>query len=117
MHLAGSGRPGKLVSDLAARGYRVQTCALYHTVPVQRLPDTAREALLAGVLDAVLFFSPQTAQTFVDRIIDEGLRSCCVALIACCISEAATTSLQSLRFRDIRTSSHPDLTRLLLLLD
>jgi uroporphyrinogen-III synthase len=117
LHVAGSEKPGQLAADLAARGYRVQTAALYRAVPVRTLPAALREALQAGILDAALFFSPRTAEVFADCVNGEGLGGCCRTLIACCISEAAAASLKSLTFRAVRTSDHPDQPGLLSLLD
>jgi uroporphyrinogen-III synthase len=117
LHAAGAEKPSRLAADLAARGFQVQTLALYRATPVRHLPTPTREALEARALDAILLYSPRTAQTLADCLIDDGLRECCRTLLACCISEAAAARLKSLSFRDIRWPQHPDQDGVLALLD
>lgn len=116
MHVAGASEPGPLAVDLHVRGYDVQTAMLYRAVPAARLTPVSREALRKGILDAVLLFSPNTAATFAQCVVAEGLQNCCRTLIACCISEAAATPLKSLGLKDIRWPAHPDQASMLSLL-
>jgi uroporphyrinogen-III synthase len=95
----------------------VQTATLYRAVPVRRLPAAAREAMQARTLDAVMLFSPRTAQIFVSCVNEGGLRACCHAIFACCISEAAGKALKSLQLADIRWPSRPDQACMLALLE
>jgi uroporphyrinogen-III synthase len=117
MHVAGAQEPGPLATHLCARGYDVRTAMLYRAIRAARLSPESREALLAGTIDAVLLFSPNTATTFAHCVVVEGLRNSCRTLIACCISEAAAAPLKPLGLRDVLWPTHPDQTRLLSLLD
>jgi len=117
LHVAGAEKPGQFAVDLRALGFDVQTAALYRAFPVPRLPAAAREALQVGNIDAILLFSPRTAQIFVSCVNDEGLQACCRACIVCCISEAAAKPLKSLRLPDVRWPSLPNQAGMLALLE
>ena len=74
-HAAGSAVAGDLAGDLGSAGFRVERHVLYAAEPVHRTgPDTA-EGLYAGTIDAVLFFSPRTAQSFVKVVLGGTRRS------------------------------------------
>jgi uroporphyrinogen-III synthase len=115
-HPAGAERAGQLAHDLTAQGFEVQTTGLYRAEPVQKLPPVAVEALKAGSIDAVLLYSPRTAQTFAAGVLQEGLAAAAVAITAICISDATAAALKSLRFRQVRTAARPDQAALLALL-
>jgi|HubBroStandDraft_6_1064221.scaffolds.fasta_scaffold104155_2 uroporphyrinogen-III synthase len=117
LHASGSENPGPLASNLIALGYEVRTAVLYCAVPVLQLPKAANSALRAGMLDAVLMFSPRTANAFVACTTGDGLQEYCRPLVAYCISEAAAVPLASLNFLGIRWPAHPDQPSLLALLD
>ena len=117
LHASGSQNPGPLASNLIALGYEVRTAVLYRAVPVLQLPKAANNALRAGMLDAVLLFSPRTANAFVACATGGGLQEYCRPLLAYCISEAAAAPLASLELRGIRWPAHPDQPSLLALLD
>jgi uroporphyrinogen-III synthase len=117
LHPTASARPGKLAIDLTGKGFEVRTIALYRAIHVNRLPAQAHDAMRGRLLDALLLFSPRTAQTFAACVGAAHLAEECAYLDACCISEAAAEPLGALRFRDIRWASRPDQASLLALLD
>jgi uroporphyrinogen-III synthase len=117
VHVAGSEKPGPLATSLHVLGYEVRTAMLYRAVPVARLTPAALDALRAGILDAVLLFSPNTAATFVDCVAVDGVQKCCRTLVAYCISSAAAAPLKPLELKDLRWPAHPDQAGVLSLLD
>ncbi|MEC9346938.1 MAG: uroporphyrinogen-III synthase [Pseudomonadota bacterium] len=116
-HAAGSELAGDLSGDLRRQGFTVQREVLYHAEAARTLLPATRDALDAGRIDAVLFFSPRSAQGFVSLVTEAGLEHRCSRLLACCISERAATAARALPFRTVRTAAAPNQDALLALLD
>jgi uroporphyrinogen-III synthase len=116
-HAAGDNAQGKLAEALAAKGYAVESQVLYEVIAATTLPAAAAEALAADALDAALFFSPQSARLFADRVSKAGLTQACARLIAACISETAAKALAPLAFAALRVAAKPNQDALLAGLD
>ena len=117
LHAAGTDARHELRVRLQRAGFDVRSPALYDAVEVPMLPPFAQNALRSGSVDALIVFSPRSAQIFADRIVRADLASACAHLVACCISNAAAHPLQHIPFREIRIAAHPDLDTVLALLD
>jgi uroporphyrinogen-III synthase len=117
VHGAGSSLAGDLKGELEAAGFEVRRSVLYRAEPVRTLSEPVRAALAGGELDAVLFFSPRTAKTFVRLVADHGLAADCERLLAVCLSAAVTANLGALTWRDLRTAAEPTQQALLACLD
>jgi uroporphyrinogen-III synthase len=80
------------------------------------LPDTARDALAGGDLDAVLFFSPRSAGVFRDLLlqVDESLVA---PLTALCISANTAKALAPLAFKAVRIAARPNQDAMLALVE
>lgn len=116
-HAAGSDVAGDLAGSLRAAGFTVSREVLYRAAPsAALLPGTGR-ALRDGAIDAVLFFSPRSAQAFVSLVGDAGLADSCRNVLACCISERAAMAARALPFRTVRAAVAPNQDALLALLD
>lgn len=115
-HPAGAETAGRLRQNLQARGFTVQTTVLYEAVPVDALPDTARDALAAGTLDGVLLFSPRSAKIFAALVAAAGLSEACARLDAYCISAATASALGTLAFARIAVAGAPNQESILTLL-
>jgi uroporphyrinogen-III synthase len=74
------------------------------------------KALYAGTIDAVLFFSPRTAQSFVKVVHKAGLADRLGGVVALCLSEAVSTAVRTVNWRSIHVAAQPDQTALLDLL-
>jgi uroporphyrinogen-III synthase len=107
LHVAGNEATGKLAERLSGHGYVLRREVLYDVVPVGSLPAVADETLRNRQLDAVLLFSPHSAQTFVRCVEDAGLQSACRGLICVCISRAAADRTGSGIFRETRVAALP----------
>lgn len=105
LHVAGNEATGKLAARLLEHGFVLHREVLYDVVPVERLPIAASDALRNLELDAVLLFSPLSAQTFVRCVETEGLKTACHEMIAICISRAAAEKVGSCLFRDTRIAA------------
>jgi uroporphyrinogen-III synthase len=64
LYLAGQDRTGDLAGVLGDAGIPVLTTVIYRTVPRRVLNPTARAAIEAGKIDAVLHFSRRSAANF-----------------------------------------------------
>ena len=112
-HAAGSAVAGDLAGDLADAGFRLERQALYAAEPVTELYPATAEALYAGTIDAVLFFSPRTAQSFVKVVQNSGLAERLGGVVALCLSEAVGTAVRTVRWQDIQVAAQPDQASLL----
>ena len=113
VHVAASRRAGDLAGGLEAAGFTLDHAVLYDAVPAPSLGSTTRQALATDALDAVLFFSPRTAEAFVSLVGACGLAAACERLEALCLSPAVAKTLAGLAWRRVRTASRPDQDALL----
>lgn len=107
LHVAGNEATGKLATRLSQHGFVLRSEVLYDVVPADVLPVAASEALHKRELDAVLLYSPLSAQTFVRCVEAAGLQSACRETISVCISQAAAGRLRTGLFRETRIASRP----------
>jgi uroporphyrinogen-III synthase len=117
LHVAGREASAQLARKLTDRDFEVRTAVLYDALPVESLPEQVVKALQNGALDAAMFFSPRSAQVFVDCIGKAGLGAGCARLTAFCISQAAAARLAPLTFGALRVAKNPNQEALLALLD
>jgi uroporphyrinogen-III synthase len=108
LHGSGTAVAGDLAGTLAAKGFTVRCEILYEARPATRLSADLQALLTDGALDVVTFFSPRTAQTFVNLVNSAGLASACRAVTAICISPAVARALGSMAFDHVRVASRPD---------
>jgi uroporphyrinogen-III synthase len=116
LHVAGSAVAGDLAGDLGRAGFQVERQVLYAAEPVTELGHDTVEALYAGTIDAVMFFSPRTAQSFVKVVQKTGLAERLGEVVALCLSEAVGTAVRTVNWREIHVATQPDQTALLDLL-
>ncbi len=108
VHLAGSVQAGDLAGLLDRHGFAVERFVAYRAVTAGELPDTARDALLGGQLEGVVFFSPRTAATFATLVTKAGLQATTAGLVAFCLSQAVAESLGSLTWRAHSVPDEPE---------
>lgn len=108
-HIAGSAVAGDLAGRLSAAGFTMHRQALYEAQTHDSLSPAATAALRDGGLDAVLFFSPRTAATFVTLVTRgvDPLAARCGALVAFCLSAAVATAAAGVKWRAIHVASAP----------
>lgn len=107
LHVAGNEATSRFATRLSEHGFALLRDVLYDVVPVDRLPVAASEALRNRDLDAVLLFSPLSAQTFVRCVAAAGLQATCREMISVCISRSAADEISSSLFRETRTAVQP----------
>jgi uroporphyrinogen-III synthase len=96
-----------LGKSLAPFGRMVITAEVYAMNPVTELPDGLAERLNVGEIEAALFYSKRTAQTFV-RLLERGLEKPVRAhLGVLCLSEAVAAPLLDAHFVRVGLCDHP----------
>ena len=116
LHAAGAEVAGDLAGALAAAGFAARRVTLYDARAAAILPAAADAALRSGAADAVVFFSPRTAKTFVRLTCDAGLARACRMLNAYCLSRAVAEELLALEWRGVHVAERPERESLLNLL-
>jgi uroporphyrinogen-III synthase len=115
VHAAGSVTAGDLSGLLGAAGFTLRRAVLYEVVPARALSAVTRTAMERGEIEAVVFFSPRNAATFV-RLAAE-LRGPVVSMIAVALSEAVAGVLSELPWRRIVVAASPNEAALLEVLE
>lgn len=116
-HGAGATLAGDLKGLLEADGFAVRRVVLYNAKTVEAFSDGARQALRDGSLDAVLLFSPRTAETFAELVERQGLSEALRGRAAACLSPAVARKIEHLPWADVRIARLPNREALLAVLD
>lgn len=117
IHVAGSVSAGDLAGALRVIGFAVDRVPLYEAVTATTLDQDTKKAFLDGLIDAVLFFSPRTAATFVNLVKAAGLETECGAVDAFCLSPAVARLAEELPWRQVYVAAEPTRAALLAVID
>lgn len=104
-----------LAAALRAAGFAVARRAVYEQAPAASLPDAAVQALRAGGVRAALFFSAETARSFVRLVRRAGVADKIVAVEAVSIGQPASMALSPLSWRRMQVAERPNQEQMLLL--
>ena len=113
IHVAANVAAGKLAENLTESGFDVIRVPLYQSTQATTLSDGGRTALQQGRVDAVMFFSPRTATTFVSLITALGIESACRGADAICLSPAVADRAGKVVWRRVAVASIPSQDALL----
>ena len=113
---AGRGHAGALAAVLRQDGFRVVRRVTYRSRPVRVLMPEAEQALRADRVRAALFFSAETARSFVRAVQAADLADAVRAADAMAIGPAAGVALQALPWRRVSVAEQPTQDALLALL-
>jgi uroporphyrinogen-III synthase len=113
---AGHGQSLALAAELRASGYRVARRVAYKAIPVARLPEPARVALLDRRSRFVLLFSAETARHFVRLVRQAGLLRALSDCVAITIGPQAAMALRDLPWARIHVAAKPTQDEMLALL-
>ena len=112
-HAAGTRMAGDLAGMVEEAGFTYRRAVLYEARAADELSAATVQALKAGTVDGALFFSPRTAQCFVDLVRKGGLAGACGRIIAFCLSPAVAGKANALTWREICVAAQPDQAALL----
>jgi uroporphyrinogen-III synthase len=93
LYAAGEERSGDLAGELAEKGFEVETAVVYRAHPRKTLANVAKDALKAGAVDGVLFYSRRSAAAFALALRTDKLAPLGAKVACFCISEAAAEAL------------------------
>lgn len=93
LYLAGENRSGDLAGELRAKGFAVETIAIYRAVASEILPVAATDALARGA-DGVLHFSRRSSEAYVDAARGAGLLERALRPVQFCLSAQVAAPLQ-----------------------
>ncbi len=116
LHATGRGQGHALEQTLRGLGCVVHRRTLYRADPAQRLSPAAVAALHDGGLRAALFFSTETARTFVRLVTRARLERHLTGIEACAIGQPAAVALRPLPWRRVRVAARPNQDEMLALL-
>lgn len=117
LHVAGEQVAGGLAGPLRAAGFDVRRQTLYEARQATSLSPECAAVIRERRLDAVLFFSPRSAQAFARLAASRGLDADCGDLDALCLSPAVAAALKPLSWRCVRVAARPHQGALLALLN
>jgi len=104
LHLSGDVIRIDIVKTLSQKSIPVERLIVYETQEASRFSSETQTSLKAGMLDAVLFFSPRTAQTFQKLCQDIKLESMCASIRAICLSNSIKEEILTLPWKKIRVA-------------
>lgn len=116
LHVAGSSVAGDLAGDLGKAGFVVDRAVLYAAEPAASLSVPCIEALRAGELDGVLFFSPRSGRAFARLARLAGCEESCRRLTGWFLSQAVSAACD-LPLRARRIAAEPTQAALLATID
>ncbi len=117
LHVAANVTAGDLQGALASHGFEVRKTQLYESRTAVALSDELVDALKTARIDAVLFFSPRTAETFVTLAKNAGVDGHLAEVTAYALSAAVAKTLRAVHWRAIRVAAKPEQEALLAVLD
>lgn len=96
LHLAGGHRAGDIVAELQALGLEAKRVRVYEAVAASSLPAHIRDQIKEGNIDAVLFFSPRSAETFLSLAAapaaNDDFSGALLGMAALCLSDAVAAA-------------------------
>jgi len=116
-HPAARKTAGDLGEILRDGGYQIDRQTVYTAHASQTLPQQISDAIAAHHIDAVLFFSPRTAETFVKLIKSHKLEGELTDTCAICLSPAVQLRTADLTWQRTHVASKPTQEYLLSILD
>jgi len=110
------GQGTELAKALRALGFRVLRRVAYRAAPARALPEPALTHLRQAGIGAAMFFSTETARTFVRLVSGAGLAGAVAGTEAFSISERSAVALRALPWRRISVAAKPNQDSMLVLM-
>ena len=117
LHAGGEHLAFDIAGQLSTVGFSAARAIVYRMVSREALPKDVRTDIGNGGLDAVLFFSPRTAESFVSLYGRAGLGNETKRMTAYCLSGAVAKAAAALPWKTVAIAARPDQESLLALLD
>jgi uroporphyrinogen-III synthase len=101
LHIAGRDADSRAREILEKSGHRVTSWIVYETLPAADFTAVTRTLLENQKLEAILLFSPRTAQVLANLLKKTALEACCTGLAAICLSDTVAKVLRPLGWRHL----------------
>ncbi len=111
LYLAGEDRAGDLAGSLAAHGIAIETAIVYRAVAERGFSRRLAAGVAAGPLDAVLHYSPRSAEAFLAGAEAAGLTGAMLAAVHLCLSADVAAPLEAAGAAQVRIGRHNGLAR------
>ncbi len=117
LHVAGSEIAGDLAAMVVAAGFECRREMLYEAEKARTMSASLTAAIKDNQIDAVLLYSPRSAETFVQLLRKARIVRYCRSMNAVCLSQAVADKVNDLGWKDILIAAHPSQDALLEALD
>ncbi len=97
LYAAGEERSGDLAARLAEHGFDVETVVVYRAEARKEIANVAKDALKAGAVDGVLFYSQRSAAAFALALRAANLAPLAQGVTCFCLSTATAEALSRRR--------------------
>ncbi len=108
LYATGEERSGDLAARLQERGFDVETAVLYRAVARNELANVAKDALRAGTVDGVLFYSQRSGAAFVLALRAAHLAPLSAGVTCYCLSAATAEPLSGVVTGKLLIADRPD---------
>jgi uroporphyrinogen-III synthase len=117
LHVAGEEQAGDLAGLLTEKGFDVETATLYRAEPRARLAGVAEDALKAGAVDGVLFYSRRSAAAFALALRAGNLAPLAENIVCFCISASTAEAIAKVATGKTLIAEKPDQLALFAIID
>lgn len=117
LHIAGTEIAGDLAAMVGEAGFECRREVLYEAEKARTLSTSLTAAIKENQIDAVLLYSPRSADAFVQLLRKARIVRSCQSMKAICLSQAVAQKVEELHWREVLIASHPTQESLLELLD
>lgn len=117
LHIAGNIQAGDLKGGLEKKGFEVKRTVLYSAEPASALSPQTIAGFLNCEFDAVLFYSPRTAEIFMHLAEQGRVGYLLKSARALCLSDAVSEIIKKGSWAEVITASEPDQNSLLSLIE
>ena len=107
IHASGSSQAGDLNSEVEKYGFKCRREILYETETIKSLTPATVAAIKSGSIEAVLLYSPRTAETLGNLLRKSRLVRACQKTTVICLSQAVAAKLVSVTWKEIIVAPAP----------
>ncbi len=94
--------------QLSEKDFSIESVIVYNARPASEFSGNLIEKINRGGVDAVVFFSQNTANTYIKHAVANQLAGAHQNMIAICLSEAIAGTIRQLPWKDIAISNQAD---------
>lgn len=116
LHISGQETAGDLHQLLQEDGYQASRCTAYRAIPTPALPAAVQDGLHQKAFAGIVFYSPRTAQRWMELVAHHQLTESLRHSQAYCLSARVRDALQPLLWQSCHVAAYPTQDALLALI-